>query len=72
MNGRIQSEGKHKELRMWFYLSFPTILTGVPLIYFGKQPYQYISLFMFFTVFYTWRYFYRKKQKAIEEDKRKL
>lgn len=72
MRGRIQSKEKHRELRMWFYLAIPTILTGVPLIYYGKQPYQYIPLFLFFTVFYSWRSFYRKKQRTVEEDKGEL
>ncbi|GEM_PF-6081782 len=38
------------------------------LIYYGKEPYQYISLFLFINISYLWRYFYRKKQKAVAED----
>jgi hypothetical protein len=54
---------KNKENRMWVYLAVPTFIIGTLIIYFDEQNYQYIVLLGFWTIFYLWRFFYRRKQK---------
>lgn len=54
---------KNKEDRMWVYLALPTFIIGTIIIFYGEQNYQYIALLVFWTIFYLWRFFYRRKQK---------
>lgn len=66
MSERFELSFKNKEVRMWFYLMVPTFIIGSIFIFFGEQQYQYIPLLVLviaWTVFYLWRYFYRKKRE---------
>ena len=68
MGERFELSFKNKEVRMWFYLAVPTLMIGIIIIYYGEQNYQYIPLFLFWTIFYIWRFLYRRKRK--KEGKR--
>ncbi|EPD53784.1 hypothetical protein HMPREF1210_00607 [Paenisporosarcina sp. HGH0030] len=51
---------------MWFYLAVPAFIIGSIIIFYGEQKYQYIRLLVLviaWTIFYIWRFFYRKEQK---------
>ena len=66
MSERFELSFKNKEVRMWFYLMVPTFIIGSIFIFYGEPKYQYIRLLVLviiWTVFYLWRYFYRKKMK---------
>ena len=66
MSERFELSFKNKEVRMWCYLMVPTFIIGSIIIFYGEQKYQYIRLLVLviiWTVFYLWRYFYRKKMK---------
>ena len=63
MSERFELSFKNKEVRMWFYLAVPTIIIGIIIIYYGEQNYRYIPLLVFWTIFFIWRFFYRRKQK---------
>lgn len=63
MSERFELSFKNKEVRMWCYLAIPTLIIGIIIIYCGEQKYQYIPLFVFWTIFYIWRFFYRRKQR---------
>ncbi|MEK4521874.1 hypothetical protein NSQ95_10140 [Psychrobacillus sp. FSL W7-1457] len=65
MSERFELSFKNKEVRMWFYLMVPTFIIGSILIFYGEQKYQYIPWLVSviaWTVFYLWRFFYRKQQ----------
>ena len=67
MSERFELSFKNKEVRMWFYLMVPTFIIGSIFIFYGEQKYQYIPLLVLvivWTVFYLWRYFYRKKMRT--------
>ncbi len=58
---------KNKEVRMWLYIMVPTFIIGSFLLIFGEYKDQYIRfsvLVIAIIVFYTWRFFYRRKQKG--------
>lgn len=66
MSERFELSFKNKEVRMWFYLAVPAFIIGSFLIFYGGQNYPYIPLSMLvitWTIFYTWRFFYRRNQK---------
>jgi len=63
MSERFELSFKNKEVRMWFYLAVPSFIIAITLIYYGEQNYQFIPLIVFWTVFYIWRFLYRRQQK---------
>ncbi|MFF2753055.1 hypothetical protein ACFVR1_04755 [Psychrobacillus sp. NPDC058041] len=66
MSERFELSFKNKEVRMWFYLAVPTFIIGSIIIFYDDQKYQYVRLLVLviaMTIFYIWRFFYRKKQK---------
>ena len=66
MSERFELSFKNKEVRMSFYLAVPMFIVGTIIIFYGEQKYQYIPLLLLvstWTIFYIWRFFYRKKQK---------
>ncbi|MCZ8540204.1 hypothetical protein [Psychrobacillus psychrodurans] len=66
MSERFELSFKNKEVRMWFYLAVPAFIIGCIFIFYGEQKYQYIPLSVLviaWTIFYIWRFFYRRKQK---------
>lgn len=63
MSERFELNFKNKEVRMWFYLAVPSFIIAIILIYGGEQKYQFIPLFALWTVFYIWRFLYRRQQK---------
>ncbi|WP_036659334.1 hypothetical protein [Paenisporosarcina sp. HGH0030] len=66
MSERFELSFKNKEVRMWFYLAVPAFIIGSIIIFYGEQKYQYIRLLVLviaWTIFYIWRFFYRKEQK---------
>ena len=63
MSKRFELSFKNKEVRMWVYLAVPTLIIGIIIIYYGEQNYYYIPLFLFWIIFYIWRFSYRRKQK---------
>ena len=63
MSERFELSFKNKEVRMWCYLAVPATIIGIIIIYYGEQNYQYIPLLVFWTIFFIWRFFYRRKQK---------
>ncbi|QFG00016.1 hypothetical protein PB01_14930 [Psychrobacillus glaciei] len=66
MSERFELSFKNKEVRMWFYLAVPAFIIGSILIFYGGQNYPYIPLSVLvitYTIFYIWRFFYRRKQK---------
>ena len=66
MSERFELSFKNKEVRMWLYLMVPTFIIGSIIIFYSQQKYQYIPLSLLaivWTVYYLWRYFYRKKMK---------
>lgn len=68
---RFDMSFKNKEVRIWFYLMAPLIIIGSIILFFGEQKYQYVRLLMLisvFAIFYIWRFFYRRKQKKMNEE----
>ncbi|MEI4770961.1 hypothetical protein WAX74_15165 [Psychrobacillus sp. FJAT-51614] len=66
MSERFELNFKNKEVRIWFYLVIPTFIVGSIFILYGEQKYQSIPMLLLViacTIFYTWRFYYRKKQK---------
>lgn len=66
MSERFELSFKNKEVRIWLYLMLPTFIIGSIFIFWGEQKYQYIRLLLLviaWTIFFSWRFFYRKKQK---------
>lgn len=66
MSDRFDLSFKNKEVRMYFYLVVPTLIIGIIILLFydEKYPYAPFSLLVaFWTIFYTWRFFYRRKKK---------
>ncbi|MGD6968349.1 hypothetical protein ACQCVP_18110 [Rossellomorea vietnamensis] len=63
MNQRFELSFKNKEVRMWIYLAVPTFIVGAILIFYGDGYYHWIPYLLFLTIFYIWRFFYRRKRK---------
>jgi len=67
MSERFELSFKNKEVRMWFYLAVPAFIIGSIFMIYGEQKYQryipFLVLVITWTIFYIWRFFYRKKQK---------
>jgi uncharacterized membrane protein YfcA len=66
MSERFELSFKNKEVRIWLYLMIPTIAIGSVIIFYSEQEYQYfrlLTLVIALLIFYTWRYFYRRRQK---------
>lgn len=66
MSERFELSFKNKEVRIWLYLMIPIIVIGSVIIFYGEQEYQYFRLLILaiaLLIFYTWRYFYRRRQK---------
>ncbi|TQR14771.1 hypothetical protein [Psychrobacillus vulpis] len=72
MSERFELSFKNKEVRMWFYWAVPMFIIGSIIIFYGEQKYQrYVPLLMIvitWTIFYLWRFFYRRKQKKEEKN----
>ena len=65
MGERFELSFKNKEVRMWFYIMIPAIVIGNLILLLGGYIYNnvlWILLVIALVSFYTWRYFYRKKQ----------
>ncbi|MGE7979188.1 hypothetical protein [Psychrobacillus sp. NPDC093200] len=66
MSERFELSFKNKEVRIWFYVMLPTFIIGSIFIFYGEQKYQYIPFLLLviaWSIFYLWRFFYRKKKK---------
>lgn len=63
MSERFELSFKNKEVRMWCYLAIPTFIIIILMVNYSDTNYQFVVLLAFWVIFYTWRYFYRKKNK---------
>lgn len=67
MSERFELSFKNKEVRMGFYLAVLAFIIGSIFMFYGEQKYQryipFLVLVITWTIFYLWRFFYRKKQK---------
>ncbi|WP_313894436.1 hypothetical protein [Psychrobacillus sp.] len=67
MSDRFDLSFKNKEVRMWLYLAVPTFIVGsIIILFFDQQKYPYAPLSLliaFWSIFYTWRFFYRRNKK---------
>ena len=66
MSERFELSFKNKEVRVYFYMAIPVLIAATILIFFVDQPNGYIpfiTLIIFWTSYYTWRFFYRKKKR---------
>lgn len=65
MSERFEVNFNNKEVRMYFYMVVPVLVTAIIFIFFVDQNNTYapfVTLIIFWTSYYTWRYFYRKKK----------
>lgn len=65
MNERFELSFKNKVVRMWFYLTGPTIFLQITLAFFTEVSQLILALIPVkpLTIFYAWYYLYRKNQK---------
>ena len=69
MNDRFELSFKNKEVRVWLVIMVPTVIAGVLLILFSETPTSYVTSLLpliSWTLFFIWRYFYKKKQKKVQ------
>lgn len=69
MNDRFELSFKNKEVRVWMAIMVPTVIAEILLILFSETPNGYITgclPLISWTLFYIWRYFYKKKQKKVQ------
>ncbi|MCG7343221.1 hypothetical protein MHZ92_03685 [Sporosarcina sp. ACRSL] len=65
MDDRFDLSFKNKEVRVWIYIMVPSITASVLLILFTEIANPYINLIpaIAWTLYYIWRFFFRRKQK---------
>ncbi|REB07355.1 hypothetical protein DVB69_11010 [Sporosarcina sp. BI001-red] len=69
MNNRFELSFKNKEVRVWLAIMIPTALGEIAVILLSETPNSYINALLpllSWTVFFIWRYFYKRKQKKLE------
>ncbi len=69
MNDRFDLSFRNKEVRVWLVIMVPTVIAEVLLILFSETPTSYVTSLLpliSWTIFFIWRYFYKKKQKKVQ------
>lgn len=69
MGERFELSFKNKEVRVWLVIMVPTVIAEVLLILFSETPTSYVTSLLTlisWTIFFIWRYFYKKKQKKVQ------
>lgn len=67
MSDRFKLSFKNKEVRIWFVMMIPTVIIGTLIMVLVGIRYQYVAVLLTliaWIIFYIWRYFHRKKQRA--------
>ncbi|CAM3191910.1 hypothetical protein FITA111629_09145 [Filibacter tadaridae] len=69
MSDRFELSLKNKEVRVWLIIMVPTVIAQILIVQFTENPAGYITgLFplISWTIFFIWRYFYKRKKKRIQ------
>lgn len=69
MTDRFDLSFRNKEVRVWLFIMVPTVIVEILFILFSETPNGYITGFIpliSWTIFFIWRYFYKKKLKKVQ------
>lgn len=72
MAERVDMSFRNKEVKMWFMIMVPVIIIGMFTLFINDGTtswLQFIILLAGLASYYTWRFRYRKKQKAENDGK---
>lgn len=71
MAERMEMSFKNKEVKMWFLIVTPFVVIGSLVLFFGDPSTRFLPsllLIVAWTIYYSWRYRYRKKRKNSAEN----